>query len=567
MEKVPELLQQVELFRDVEQRDLIQITGLFERILFDRDDYLVHQGEPGTRFYLLEGGSATRWQADSTGARHHVQQLEPGDYFGVSSLFFHDIRDFTVRVAEGTKFLSVERDRFLDYLEGHPHVRRALRVPPEVKERLKARRFKWMTPDEFTVFFATKTRWALIPAQLLPIILLAASLVAAALASRWLLAIPGSIIAVALALLQWQDWRNDYYVITNKRVTHHESRLLALQVHVHQALLHQIQNVTMLKPNPVAQLLNLGTLVIETAGSEGIIAFRHLNGPFNCQQIIFDQIEKSKAIAVAGEQAAIRRAIAEQIHPGEVSVPEVEPLEEQEPERILYASGEVVWDMGTVPRPKRQAPAEETPARAEGRRLLNLLVPRFRVERDGTVTWFKHPFVLIRQTWKPLVLLLLTMTGAILWLVAGGRRLDLIIVALTVIWCVGLFWLFWQYEDWHNDIFRMTPTHLIDIDRLPLGFRESRRQAALEQVQNINAVVPNLWARLFNYGNVIIETAGPTGDLVFEWITRPQAVQAEIFGRIEAMRERRRAEERKRKGEEMARWFSVYNRMKEEREI
>ena len=113
----------------------------------------------------------------------------------------------------------------------------------------------------------------------------------------------------------------------------------------------------------------------------------------------------------------------------------------------------------------------------------------------------------------------------------------------------------------------MTPTHLIDIDRLPLGFRESRRQAALEQVQNINALVPNLWARLFNYGNVIVETAGPTGDLVFEWVARPQAIQAEIFRRIEAMREERRAEERKQKGDEMARWFSVYNRMKEEREI
>jgi uncharacterized membrane protein YdbT with pleckstrin-like domain len=159
------------------------------------------------------------------------------------------------------------------------------------------------------------------------------------------------------------------------------------------------------------------------------------------------------------------------------------------------------------------------------------------------------------------------MAGAIYWAVAGGDSPDLIILALLVVWCVSLLWLFWQYEDWHNDIFQMTATHLIDIDRLPLGFRESKRQAPLEQVQNINAVTPNLWARLFNYGNVIIETAGPSGDLVFEWVTRPQAVQAEIFGKIEAMRKQRQADEQKRKSEEMARWFSVYHRMKEEREI
>jgi uncharacterized membrane protein YdbT with pleckstrin-like domain len=250
-----------------------------------------------------------------------------------------------------------------------------------------------------------------------------------------------------------------------------------------------------------------------------------------------------------------------------MSAPEVESLEEPAPERILYTSGQAVWDMGAPPEPKREDTPETPPQAVRMRRFLSIFVPHFRVEKDGTVTWFKHPFVLIRQTWKPLVLSLLTVAGAVLWVIGGGRSPDLIILGLLVVWCISLLWLFWQYEDWHNDIFRMTPTHLIDIDRLPFGFRESRRQASLEQVQNINAVTPNLWARLFNYGNVIIETAGPTGDLVFEWVTRPQAVQAEIFERIEAMRAQRRAEERKRKSEEMARWFSVYNRMKEEREI
>lgn len=567
MKRVPELVQQVELFRDVEQRDLIQISGLFERVLFGRDEYLVHEGEPGARLYILESGCATMWHTDSTGARHSVRQLEPGDSFGVSSLFTQDICEFTVRVAAGAKFLSLERERFLDYLKRYPHVRKTLGVPPKVIEQLEARRFKWMTADELTVFFATKARWALVLAELFPGLLLGILLLAAVLLGQWLLAILGPVIAVPLALLKWQDWRNDYYVVTNKRVVHHESRLLTLQVHVHQAPLHQIQNVTMLKPNPLAQVLNLGTLMIETAGSEGSIGFRYLNNPANCQQIIFDQIKGSEAIALASEQATIRQAITEQIRPGETGAPEVESREAPLPERVLYTSGEVVWDMGTPPQPNQEPPLEQDPSSAEVRHLLNLLIPRFRVERNGIVTWFKHPLVLIRQTWKPLLLLLLTMTGAVLWVIDGGSSLDIIILALLVVWCASLLWLFWQYEDWHNDIFQMTPTHLIDIDRLPLGFRESRRQASLEQVQNINAIVPNLWARLFNYGNVIIETAGPTGDLVFEWVTRPQAVQAEIFGRIEKMRTQRQAEEQKRKSKEMARWFSIYDRMKEEREI
>jgi uncharacterized membrane protein YdbT with pleckstrin-like domain len=567
MDSVPQLVQQVELFRDVERRDLIQIVGLFERILFDRDDYLIRQGEPAVRLYVLESGHATVWQTDSTGARRLIKQLEPGDSFGVSALFVQGISDSTVRVAESTSFLSLRRDHFLDYLKQHPHVRRALRVLPQIRKHLEARRFAWMTPDEFTAFFATKTRWALLPAELLPAFLLGFFLVAAALLDQWLLAILGPAISIPLALLKWLDWRNDTYVVTNRRVAHHESRLLTLQVQVHQAPLHQIQNLTITKPNPLAQMLNLGTLLIETAGSEGSITFRYLNDPANCQQVIFEQIQASQAIALAGEQAAIRQAITQQIGPAETSGPDAESVEEPLPERILYTSGEVVWDMGPPSRPNQVPPPEQAHSSAKARSFLSLLIPRFRVERNGTITWFKHPLVLIRQTWKPLVLLLLTMTGAVLWVVAGGSRPDLAILALLVIWCASLLWLFWQFEDWHNDVFQMTPTHLIDVDRLPFGFRESRRQASLEQVQNISALVPNLWARLFNYGNVIIETAGPTGDLVFEWVTRPQAVQAEIFGRIQEMRNRRQAEDQERKTQEMARWFSIYHQMKEEREI
>lgn len=151
--------------------------------------------------------------------------------------------------------------------------------------------------------------------------------------------------------------------------------------------------------------------------------------------------------------------------------------------------------------------------------------------------------------------------------VVGWDSFSSLVIILFIVWCLSLFWVLWRYEDWRNDIFQMTPSHIVDIDRLPLGFRESRRQAALEQIQNINVDIPNAWARLFNYGNVVIETAGPAGDLTFEWVVRPRSVQAEVFQHIEAMRAKQREEEREQRRAELAKWFAVYNELKDQGEI
>jgi len=48
-------------------------------------------------------------------------------------------------------------------------------------------------------------------------------------------------------------------------------------------------------------------------------------------------------------------------------------------------------------------------------------------------------------------------------------------VVLGIFLFVGaFFWLTWQYEDWRNDLYILTPTQIIDIERTPFLFRESR---------------------------------------------------------------------------------------------
>jgi len=575
MEAFEERLLQIELFQGIKLKDLAQIADLFERLDFSKDDYLTQQGEAGKHFYILESGQAAVWHTDAQGLRHLVQHLQPGDNFGITSLFLDDTRDASVRVNEGSSVLALDREKFTPYLDEHPAVRRALQIPEPIKKRLDLPHFKWMTPDEHTVYFATKTRWALAPALIIPLFITLLFLAPAAYLNIWLILGVGLIIAGPLTLLRWLDWRNDHYVVTNQRVVHHESRLLTLQVTVDQAPLHQIQNVTMLKLSPTARMFNYGTLIIETAGGrrQGSVTFRNLDNPGDCQAVIFDLLEKARSHTQASEQAAIRAAITQQIKPPDEEASEevAAELEEEEshPTPELYESGQVVWNMGSAaPRPSADEKTEKPPsALAPILSRIASFLPHFREEKGETITWFKHPFILVKYIRMPAGVLLVSLIGGLAWAYFGGKFFGAALIALFIVWSLSLFWLLWQYEDWRNDIFQMTASHIIDTDRLPLGFRESKRQASLEQVQNINAEIPNFWARVFNYGNVIIETAGATGDLTFEWVMNPRAVQSEIFQRMEEVRARQREEETKQRSQEMARWFSVYNQMKEEHEI
>lgn len=572
MEEIVERLRQVSLFGRLRTRDLGRLANLFDRKEYDQDSYLTRQGEIGDRFFLLLKGRATIWRVESSGEERPVGYLRAGDSFGLTSLFLKEARDATVYVGKNSTVLSLERSRFQEFLQDFPAIRDALVVPEPLQERLVARRFKWMTEDEVTIFHATKSRWALVAGLMLPAVVFLGLMMVATLVQGvpylfTVLAGLAVLLGGGWALLQWQDWRNDYYVVTNQRIVHHESHLPSLQVTVDQAPLHQIQNVNMLKPGPVAQWLNFGTLDIQTAGRDGAISFAFLDNPEYGQQVIFDLLEKQRSLAKMSERSAIREAITQRVRPQPVDTDGTEESAEEESSATLFVSGEAVWDLGEEEPPRaKESPKDSDTAIRLGSRLFALL-PHFRQEQGGVVTWHKHPFVLIKAIAIPSLILLATLLVGVFWATFSWPSFGTVVLILFVVWCLGLFWFLWRYEDWRNEIFQMTGSHIVDIDRLPLGFRESRRQAALEQIQNINVDIPNIWARLFNYGNVVIETAGAAGDLTFEWVMRPRSVQAEIFKHIEELRARQRAKESEERRTEMAEWFAVYHQMKEREEI
>ncbi|KPL21951.1 MAG: hypothetical protein AMJ93_08350, partial [Anaerolineae bacterium SM23_84] len=144
-------------------------------------------------------------------------------------------------------------------------------------------------------------------------------------------------------------------------------------------------------------------------------------------------------------------------------------------------------------------------------------------------------------------------------------RLPLLLGSL-VLWIAGIFWLWWQVEDWRNDVYIVTDRLIIDVEKRPLFFAEERKQATLDVIQNVSLSKRGILTSLLNYGDVLIQIAGASGTFTFEGVPQPEAVQREIFRRVEDYNDGQRRQQAKQRKAELSTWFEVYEQINKERE-
>ena len=132
---------------------------------------------------------------------------------------------------------------------------------------------------------------------------------------------------------------------------------------------------------------------------------------------------------------------------------------------------------------------------------------------------------------------------------------------------VVLLWFIWQLENWRNDIFQLTDRFVLDVDRKPFGFGESRKQAAIANIQNVDATRPGFLPTIFNYGFVSIDTAGSQSDIVFDYVPNPELIQSDIFARIDESRRQQRISEGSSRRQEYALLLDVYRQAMEQQRI
>lgn len=308
----------------------------------------------------------------------------------------------------------------------------------------------------------------------------------------------------ALVAYVWFDWRNDQLLITNKRVVH-EERTLALSYRYQTITLDRVQNVNV-QQNGIQKLLNYGRVTIQAAAPSRPLIFNPSERPRALQAYLLGEIKREKR-----EQDAKLRDDVVQRRIDPRSLPP-DPW----PEPSVAFMGPPDW--------------------------WHTMFPFAPIVDNNTITWHRHWSVLINQIAVPLLALVVWIVGLV-----AVQQIGLLGGVVTSVFAVLLIaivgYLVWQYDDWRNDIYVLEPARLIDIERLPLGLFENRREAPLSAIQNVDIESPSLWARTLGYGNVEIQTAGAAGNFVFDSVGDPRDVQRVVFAYQERFRKQGRERE------------------------
>ena len=563
MPDIVERLGQVPLFAALGEESKARVAAIVKRTHVPRGATIVRQGQVGKTMFIVDSGEVVALALDERGEQTPPRFLHEGDAWGETSLLIGEPRDATMKVQEDVELLYIQKSDFDRLLKEHPHIEGELTMRADVRIKLEAPRFSWLGPDERVEWFGHKhwivfARNMVVTSVLWLFAVVALALFAQSLATWQMAAVALGLLALTSPWIVWSyvDWRNDFHVITDRRLVHVEKILLQYESRI-EAPLDKVQN-TSLNQGPLGSILGFAQMRIATAGAvTGHVDFDWVTQPELVEMVLVEQMRRFRLHERSREYEEIKQVLDERLnHSGEGEMPLPAPPEVQP----------------TPPPPKPRRDPLSLLNRGKGCSriivdtglfsfFLRPHLPRLGIIIEGrSIIWRRHWIILFREVLPPLILAVFFLALAIAsfflriaWLPpSAGVTLGLVLGALCFLWLV------YAYEDWRNDLYVVTEQHIIDIERTPFLAYETRRQANLENIQDIHYEMPGLWASIIKQGDVVIETAGQ-GQFTFTSVFDPSGVQREIFDRVEGLRQRRQAADRRQREAELAQWFEIYH--------
>jgi Cyclic nucleotide-binding domain len=546
-----EFMRRIHLFYRLDDNhfDSVAETALEKTV--QPGETIIRQGEMGDRFFMIYGGSVevSRMQQHGTMAK---ERLVAGDYFGEEALLTHVRRRETVTAVEETILLVLAQADCLRLLNKVPQLKANFAVAVDSHRLARSMQFTWLREEDGEViyFLARKHPILLVQSLMLPVILgtlgLAGILIGFTVQVQWLLWLSVAMLGFMISLGLWNgvDWGNDYYIVTNQRVVWLE-KVVGIYDSRQETPLSAIQRINV-QMDIWGNQLDYGTLIVRTiVGST--LTLRNVNHPYQAAALIEEHWKRSKQSSRKIEQAAMKQALRERLLQNQNGgVPAAIPslIQKADPEKkSLYG-----------------------PPHGPG----NFF--RVRFEDLSTITYRKHWVVLIEKVWIPSLIIVglffllvyeiihISLTGVpSLYSKSGG--LAILTVWLLLVFIVSMWWIY-QYVDWSNDIFQVTPDQILDINKKPLG-QVSSDIASLDNILHLEYERRGILQVLFNYGNVYITIGGGT-DMTFQDLFNPSAVQDDIERRRLERISKKEQEAVKADRERMADWFAAYHHSSEE---
>ena len=138
----------------------------------------------------------------------------------------------------------------------------------------------------------------------------------------------------------------------------------------------------------------------------------------------------------------------------------------------------------------------------------------------------KHPAYLLAAMIGPLVLMIITLSLAILGIFMGPDSSFFMVslIVSAILFVVTVVWILWTWVDWTNDYYIVTSERVIWIERVVFLY-ESRIEAPLDTILSVN-VNSSYIGRILGYGNVIVRTF--TGQVPLRSVGEPGIMGALI---------------------------------------
>ena len=542
---VPEMakfLTNIHLFHYLDEDQIDLVAAGLKELTLAADVEVIKEGTEGSSLYLIYSGSVRVSRKDE---KAPLATLVRHDYFGEVALLKRRKRTATVTTLEPTVVLILSGEQFKTLVKQIPGLRSNFAVTVSSHKLANRLHFNWLRDDEVIYFLATKHPYRLVESLFLPALalLLPAGLL---FVYRFLpafkpilwLAIATFLVDVLWIIWRTIDWGNDYYIVTNQRVVYLE-KVIGLYDSTQEAPLSTILSVGV-ETDLLGRQWGFGNVIIRTF--VGRIIFRHVSNPKQAAAVVEEHWHRARETSRKVEADAMRYELRKRM-------------------------GLISADANPQPGP---APAV-VKKKAGFAEKLSLSLFKVRIEKGGTITYRKHIFVLFLQVWQPtlgLLLLVALLAYDLIYTVKVGHALISTLASETLftLWLVFFFiillWWIYQYIDWSNDIFQVTPDQILDIDRKPFG-TEERKAAPLENILSTEAQRQGFLEYLLNYGTDYINVGGAT-ELRFSDVTDPATVQQDIDNRRLARINAKSETQAKAERERLADWFATYHSVNQE---
>lgn len=551
-EQVLAALRASRLFHNLTEIEFREVLTLLRSVSVAEGDLLIEVGGNDNNLYIIRKGRALIRAAEKSGKDPIRGVAEAGELLNELPFTTERLDDVTIEAATPLSLWYIPRADFRALLADHDDLAEHLDYSEEARAiRDQKRRFAEQRVGEKILWFSRRHWWAFLRSQFLTIALGVSLLL--------FVLVPGldafensSIGAIFIGLLAaatavtfaWNayDYWNDYFVITDQRVIHRE-RVLLIYDQQDESPMGKVQNVTVNRPGFAATLFDVGDVLVETQGARANVTFTTCPKPDTPSQIILGEQSRAKRESSASDRSKVRAELRRAMRVGN------DPVE-----------GQLKKVEKTKPPLRQRLGANLLAAR-------NNILPRLRLSRGAEIVWRRHWLYLVQTTFLPALCLVLYI-GALVFIGLSLPGLGEVLstwpgIVLTVAIGFGLlFWFVWQYENWRNDLYILTPDRLIDYQRTPFGLLgTTQRTANLSNVQNVTATTKGFIDTLFNMGDVAIRTGGVENELLFARVWNPRMVQSEIVKALEEFQNSQRQAEAAQRRRDFIEWMGIYDEL------